>query len=222
MKRMQKFYTSFRLVAVVTVSLLFFTACVTKPPYDYTAFNANKPRSILVLPPLNNSVEVNAPYIYLSKVTEPLAERGYYVFPVAVIEQFMKENGLPSAEDMHSVPLDKISEIINPDAVLYMTIKEWGQKYQVISSKGIVSMEGKLVDAATGTLLWEGEAQAIEQSDGGQNGLAGMLAAALVSQIVGKVVDKTPQLAKQANYQLFYLQDQGLLPGPYAEQLPNN
>jgi hypothetical protein len=40
-------------------------------------------------------------YIYLSTLTKPLAEKGYYVLPVAVIDQFLKENGLPTPAEMN-------------------------------------------------------------------------------------------------------------------------
>lgn len=206
------------------ISLLCFvliSGCATKTPYDYSAFEEHKPRSILVLPPLNNSLEVGAPYIYLSRVTQPLAERGYYVFPVAVIDELMKENGLPSSAEMHNVPLSNIKEIINPDAVLYITIDNWGQKYQLISSTAMVIVSGKLIDVDTGTLLWEGHAEAIQQSDDGGGGLAGMLVSALVTQIVGQQVDLTVGLARRANYQLFHTKDQGLLEGPYREESTN-
>lgn len=206
------------------ISLLCFiliTGCATKTPYDYSAFEEHKPRSILVLPPLNKSLEVGAPYVYLSRVTQPLAERGYYVFPVAVVDELMKENGLPSSAEMHNVPLSKIKEIINPDAVLYITIDNWGQKYQLISSTAMVIVSGKLIDVDTGTLLWEGHAEAIQQSDDGGGGLAGMLVSALVTQIVGQQVDLTVGLARRANYQLFNTKDQGLLEGPYREESTN-
>ena len=75
-------------------------ATATVKPFDYSAYLAHMPRSILVLPPTNESTEVMAPYIYLSTVTRPLAEQGYYVFPVAVIDSMMKENGLSSPEEM--------------------------------------------------------------------------------------------------------------------------
>src|SRR5262245_6417390 len=74
--------------------------CVTAP-YDYTNYRLHPPRSIVVLPPLNQSTAVEATYGYLTTVTRPLAERGYYVFPIAVVDQFLKENGLPSAGEMH-------------------------------------------------------------------------------------------------------------------------
>ncbi|MEH6359025.1 MAG: GNA1162 family protein [Pseudomonadales bacterium] len=197
------------------------TGCATTPPYDYTAFEAHKPRSILVLPPVNQSIEVGAPYIYLSRVTQPLAEKGYYVFPVAVIDQLMKENGLPTSTDMHNVPLAKIKEIIDPDAVLYITIDNWGQKYQVISSTTVVKVSGKLVDVDTGTLLWEGHAEAVQQSDDGGGGLIGALVSAAITQIINNKIDHTPQLARIANHSLFHTPDQGLLDGPYREESTN-
>lgn len=71
-----------------------------------------------VLPPLNQDTDIKDTYDCLSTVTRPLAEMGYYVHPVAVVDQFMKENGLPTAGEMHQVPLDKIRDIIGADAVL--------------------------------------------------------------------------------------------------------
>jgi hypothetical protein len=46
---------------------------------------------------------------YLSTLTKPLAEKGYYVLPVAVIDQFLKENGLPTPAEMNGIPLEKIA-----------------------------------------------------------------------------------------------------------------
>src|SRR5277367_63650 len=90
------------------IGLLALTGCVTSKPYDYTNFNAHPPRSILVLPPLNEGTDIRGSYSYLSTVTRPLAEMGYYVFPVVEIDELMKENGLPTAGEMNQVPLKKI------------------------------------------------------------------------------------------------------------------
>ena len=65
-----------------TAAIVLMTGCATKPPFDYTAFKESRPRSILVLPPLNNTPDVQASYSVLSYATVPLAEAGYYVFPV--------------------------------------------------------------------------------------------------------------------------------------------
>ena len=196
------------------ISLLLIQGCATVPPHDYSAYLNEMPRSILVLPPVNESTEVMAPYIYLSTITRPLAERGYYVFPVAVIDTLMKENGVPSPEEMAQVPLSKISEIIKPDAVLYMTVVEWGTKYQVIESVTVVHVRGRLVSSKTGTVLWEGEHTVRKSSSSGQSNIIGMLASAVINQIVSSISDPSREVSRATNSQLFFNQDRGLLLGP--------
>jgi hypothetical protein len=202
----------------ICLSLLlacFIVGCATTP-YDYSALEASKPRSIVVIPPKNNTVEVNAPYTFLSTITRPLAEKGYYVFPVSVIDQFFKENGLPGPEEMNQVPLDKISENIGADAVLYVTITDWGQKFQLLASKSIVKSQLKLIDTKTGVVLWEATAHAEQSSGDAGGGLAGALVNAVATQVIGSMVDKTPALSRQASTFAINNTRAGLLNGPYA------
>lgn len=198
--------------------ILFASGCATTSPYDYSAFERSKPRSIVIIPPNNNSLEVNAPYIYLSTLTHPLAEKGYYVFPVSVIDYFFKENGLPTPAEMNGIPLDKIGEHIGADAVLYVTIEDWGQDYQIISSVARVEASLRLVDVKTGELLWESMAQAQQASDSGGGGIVGALASAIVTQVLASTIaDPTPDLARQANNSVINNQTRGMLNGPYKQ-----
>jgi hypothetical protein len=201
-----------RLLCVGVLGLLF-VGCATKP-YDYTNFRAHRPRSILVLPPLNESTAVEATYSYLSTATFPLAELGYYVFPVAVVDQFLKENGLPTAGEMHQAPLQKVREVIGADAVLYITLKQYGTRYIIFSSTTTVAAEGKLVDTQSGTVLWEGRAVAQEGS-GGSGSLIGDLIAAALDQLINSSTDHAHGVCRLANANLFTLKDHGLLYGPH-------
>jgi hypothetical protein len=189
--------------------------CTTPAPksYDYTSFRQNQPRSILVLPPLNESPTVEATYGYLSTVTQPIAERGYYVFPVALVDQFLRENGMPTAWEMHQVPLNKVVEIIGADAVLYVTLKEYGTKYLIMRSVTTVRAEARLVDARTGTLLWQGEA--VRTRDSGGQGLLDSVINAAIAQILDTSSDAAHGLSREANTLAFSNKDQGLLYGPY-------
>lgn len=205
----------FSRLIVLSSLALFAVGCATTQPYDYSAFNEAKPRSVLVIPPMNNTVEVDAPYVYLSTISRPLAEKGYYVFPVAVIDNFMKENGLPTPAEMNQVPLDKLRENTGADAVLYVELSQWGQKYQVFSSKAVVEAQMKLVDARTGTLLWDGTASAVQQSDSGGGGIIGALINALATQIASSISDPTVKLARTANAAVVNNAKRGLLDGPY-------
>ncbi len=205
-----------RFFILMPLVVLLLSGCAPKQPYDYSALEKSKPRSILVLPPLNNTVEVNASYVYLSTISRPLAEKGYYVFPVAVIDSLMKENGLPSPADMHAIPLDKLTQHIGADAVLYISIEEWGQKYQVLSSKTVVRAGLRLVDSKTGDLLWDAEAFAQYASGDGGGGLAGALVGAIVEQVAGTMIDRTPELSRVASNGSINDQIRGLPNGPYA------
>ena len=201
----------------IMFAILFVSGCTTTvEPYDYTALKANAPRSILVIPPMNNSVEVTAPYSFLSTITAPLAESGYYVYPVSVIDTFLKENGLPTPAEMNSVSLEKIDEIIGADAVLYVSIDDWGQKYNVLSSVTVVKGHLKLVSVKTGILLWDAPifAQYNPNANNG-GGLVGALVGAVVSQIVGEVTDNTPLVSRMANNMAINAKERGLLYGPY-------
>lgn len=205
------------LVRAMPLLVLVLSGCVTPQPYDYTELVRKKPRSIVVIPPMNNTVEVAAPYVFLSTISKPLAEKGYYVFPVSVIDHFLKENGLPTPAEMNSIPLDKIREHIGADSVLYVSIDEWGQSYQVISSKTKVKVNLKLVDVKSGKLLWHTTSIAQQSSGDGGGGLLGAIIGAIVEQIASSAMDKTPGLARQANNRAIYNEVNGLLNGPYAK-----
>jgi len=205
-----------KLVFLLPLIAVVLSGCVTQAPYDYTALRQSQPRSIVVIPPNNATVEVNAQYTFLSTISKPLAEKGYYVFPVSVIDHFLKENGLPTPAEMNSIPLDKISENIGADAVLYVSIEKWGQKFSLLSSTAVVKAKMKLVDVKTGQLLWDASAYAEKQSGDGGGGIAGAIAAAIVEQIAGSIVDNTTQLSRQANNSAINHPTRGLLNGPYA------
>ena len=201
--------------------LVFIAGCATTTPFDYSSFRNHRPRSILVLPPLNQTTDVNAPYTYLSTITRPLTECGYYVFPVAVVDAYMKENGLPSPEEMHGVALDKIRNIIGADAVLYVTIEEWGQKYIVVQSITTIKAKARLIDTASGEVIWQGT-QAVSQGSGGGGDPIAMLITAAVTQIINTMVDYTHDLSRVANYTMIYDANQGFLAGPYLPPQEND
>ena len=193
------------------------SACQTSPPYDYTLFHAHHPRSVLVLPPLDSTPEVDAAYAYLSTVTQPLAERGYYVFPVAVVDRMLRDNGLPGPGEMHQVPLQRLGEVFGADAVLYITLTDWGTSYRVLDSSTEVTAEAHLVDVASGQEIWRGQKTAAYSSSSGQGDLIGMLVGALVNQVASSVSDPSLDVARDCNDALFCNGHDGLLYGPYSK-----
>ena len=192
--------------------------CATQKPYDYSAFKQHRPKSILVMPPLNTSPDIGAPAAVLTQVTFPLAESGYYVMPVAVVDEVFKQNGLSTAADAHATSPAKLLQIFGADAALYLDVKKYGTTYAIISSESVVALEAKLIDLRTGTLLWAGSASASsaeQQGNSGAGGLIGLLVVALVNQILDTVNDRSYSVAGIADQRLLAAgRPSGLLYGP--------
>ncbi|GHU27859.1 putative lipoprotein [Betaproteobacteria bacterium] len=208
-----------RFMALAVFSLLL-AACATQQPgpqFDYTAFKASKPRSILVLPPVNQSPDVDASASLFSVTTYPLAESGYYVIPITLTEETFKQNGVTVAEEAHSLPLDKLREIFGADAALYITITRYGVSYRLIDSVVEIAASAKLVDLRNAQELWQGSASIAIGQNNSNSGLVGMLVGAVVNQIVNNVSDRAHEVAGTASRQLFWGggHSNRLLLGPY-------
>jgi hypothetical protein len=213
------------------ISSLLLAGCATTPPPprpDYTNFRQFHPRSILVLPPVGGGN-----YNYLSTVTRPLAELGYYVFPVALVDQFLKDNGMSSSVEMHQAPLARLAELTGADAVLFLTMNQYGSRYQLDKFATTVSVAGRLVDIRSGLTLWDGSGSASEDSDteteyDSDKGfftnilndiLSDFLSAAVDNAIYGRS-DNAHALCDDANRELFFNPGYGLLYGPYHPHYP--
>ncbi|POA57291.1 MULTISPECIES: DUF799 domain-containing protein [unclassified Pseudomonas] len=204
------------LLGLLAVSLL--VGCAAPKTVDYAAYKQARPKSILVLPPLNESPDVKATYSMLSQVTLPLAEAGYYVMPIAVVDETFRHNGLTNPADIHGLPPTKLNEIFGADAGLYITVKEYGTSYMLISSETAVTASATLVDLKTGTTLWTGSARASsEEGNNNSGGLVGMLITAAVKQIVNTSTDAGHPIAGVTSQRLLSAgQHNGLLYGPHS------
>jgi hypothetical protein len=191
-------------------------ACATPAPYDYTAFRQNRPLSMLVLPPLNETPEVTATYGVLSQVTLPLAEAGYYVVPVSLMDETFRQNGLNNPAEIHDVSPRKLREIFGADAAVYIKVTQYGTGYRVIDSETRVTAEARIVDLRTGELLWQGRATASssENRSSNQGGLAGLLVSAIVTQIIETSSDTSFKYAGIASQRLLSHRANGVLYGP--------
>jgi hypothetical protein len=205
---------------ILCMSLLFLSSCAVRQ-MDYGAYRAHMPKSILIIPPLNETTATNADYKYLSTITEVVAEKGYYVFPLALVDLIFKENGVISPVEMRQVSRDKLREIFGADAILDIRIKSWGTKYLMLSSYTEVTLSFELSDLNSGVSLWSDTITIHDnQNNSGQGDLAGMLIGSLIHAIASKLTEPEIGLARQANIQALDSQS-GLLPGPRVLIRPN-
>jgi hypothetical protein len=212
---------STRLVGLVLVALVTtLTGCVTVPKYDYTEFQAARPASILVLPPLNDAPDVKGGPAVWAGAVHPLSEAGYYVFPATLVDETFRQNGMTTAADIHQIAPPKLRDFFGADAALYLHIEKYGTSYALVASETRVTVTGKLIDLRTGKELWKGMAtsSSAEGQGGNQGGLAGMLIGALVRQIIGVTTDAGYRYARITDERLLGApRTNGLLYGPRAK-----
>lgn len=194
----------FFLPAALGLCVVFVGCAAPRAPTDYAAFLQAKPASLLVLPPLNESTDVKATSGVWAQATRPLAEAGYYVMPITLVDETFKQNGLTGASDIHDVSVQKLRDFFGADAAVYLKIKQYGTSYAVISSDTVVSVEARIIDLRTGQQLWQGTARAssAEQQQQSQGGLIGLLVMAAVKQIIGTATDAGFSYAGIANHRL--------------------
>jgi hypothetical protein len=202
-------------LAAIFVAL---AACTTGPqPRDYTVFREASPRSILVLPALNNTVSVDASDIFLSTVSRPFAERGYYVFPAHMVKSLLEQDGLSDVGLIYSADAARMGRLFNCDAALYITIERWESQYVVFSTSTNVAFNYELKSCKNGQELWSSK-QALsyspQQNNSSGNFLADMIAQAIVSAIEKAAPNYMP-LAQQSNLLASSTVGQGLPAGPY-------
>ena len=106
----------------------------------------------------------------MSHTSVPLAESGYYVFPVTLTEETFKQNGLTVPADIHALPFDKLRQIFGADAALYIDVMHYKTSYALLASETRVTAKARLVDLRSSTELWNGTATASSAEGRGDSG----------------------------------------------------
>jgi hypothetical protein len=201
----------------LVIAALLLTGCVQqvtkgeKYPLMYT----ETPKSILVLPPMNESTSAQAKPYYATTIQEVLSFWGYYVYPYEVTADILKIEGLYDTELLKDIPLAKFREYFGADAVLFTTIKKWDLTYVVIASSLTVSIDAELKSTQTDQQLWKYNGTVVVDLSGGNTGggLIGLAVKAVAAAVSSAMADYVPY-ARQANVRAF-----SSLPfGPYHPQ----
>ena len=200
---------------IVVAAFILLVGCVTKPAkYDMTAFNAAAPRSILIVPTINKSLDVDAPNYVLSTLTIPIAEKGYYVFPVNTTKYILEQEGLYEAERIHMQPTESLAKLFGADAVLYVTINRWDAQYAIIATTVTVDFDYRMV-SKDGTEIWA-EHKAMQYSPQSNSGSPiAMLITAVINAAIARAVPNYMPLTKQANQEVIVIGQNALPNGPY-------
>jgi hypothetical protein len=152
MKNIQKL---FFVIIIINLTSCGSSAKITKFSQFPDLYKEN-PKSILFIPPINNTTAADAKDLLRTTIAPILSEKGYYVLPIEPIFDFFKLNGAYSiAETSDKLPLDKFDEFFDADAVLMLTINGWDKKFYVVGGHVRVDLLYELISTKTGKTLWK-------------------------------------------------------------------
>ena len=159
-----------------------------------------QPLSILVLPPLNSSTAVESKEYYLTTISEPLSLSGFYVMPIEIINQIMKDEGIDDSSEFLNLDPAIFNQHFGSDAVLFTEILKWDTSYAVVAGSVTVQIMFLLKSSHTGEVLWSYNEQVTVNTTGDNDigGSMGFLLALVETAIKTAVQDYIP-IAKDVN-----------------------
>jgi len=199
------------------------SAKVTKE-VAYANLYSERPLAIAVMPPINNTNNVEAKEFFYTTVPRVLSERGYYVLSPFLCMELFKSESAYDAEMFIDGSLERFREILGADAVLFTTIINW--KKSAIGSTVTVTVEYNLRSTITNESLFHRKGTIVYDtsvsSSGG--GLLGALVAVAASALVTAATDYI-EVARACNqttiadmpagkYHSLHNTDQQILAGP--------
>jgi hypothetical protein len=116
----------------------------------YVGMYAERPLSILIMPPINRTTNVDAKEYFHSTLNVPLANAGYYVVPSFMSMEILKRESAYDAELFLSSPLTKFQEVFQADIALFTIIHKWSKSYSVVR----VEVEYILKSTKTNEILY--------------------------------------------------------------------
>ena len=176
-------------------SAMLLAGCASGP--RQFAFDEPELRSILVVPVINETNSVEADTLMHATATTPLANMGYYAFPVDTVKFVLESESLYEPERVRELGPVKLAEMFHADSVLFIKVTYWDAQYIVLNTKTKVTAEYELFKA-DGTSLWKDTVTFVKDSSSQNASLIGLMVAAAVAAINRAAPDFRP-LAKSAN-----------------------
>lgn len=154
---------------------------------QYPKMYEEKPLSIVVMPPINQTQFVEAKEFFYTTLYAPLCEKGYYVFsPMMTMEMFQSESAY-DAELFIGGNLSQFREVLGADAAMFTIIKSWQRNN--VGGVLTAGVEYILRSTKTGEILYQREGLIkVDTSVSGLGLFGNLVATAITTAATDKVV----------------------------------
>lgn len=184
---MKKIYN----LLMISIAVLLFSSCSTSSLHTraslYPKMYEEKPVSLLVMPPINNTTNVEAKDLLYTSISHPLIEAGYYVVSPHLAMEFLKNESAYDAEMFIDGDMSIFGKVFGVDAVIFSVVDKWEKQGIGISThiKYIVK------STKTNEILFERKCDLYLdlQVQSGQGGALGLLVDLAASAIITASTD---------------------------------
>jgi hypothetical protein len=138
---------------VLSAATVFLCGCAVKPKYlapDYRA-----PQILALLPFSNQTNDLDAPEMIRQLFFQMLPQRGYQSLPFAEIDEALKKNGISEGGQLRAIQPQELGKQLGVDALWYGDIIDFDYINVGYYQNRKVRIACKLIDTATGAVLWE-------------------------------------------------------------------
>lgn len=191
-----RYYLSTSLIVV-----LFLVSCTSTKITKSTAYKGmydEQPLSVLVMPPINRSTNIEAKEFFHATLNVPIANAGYYVVPPFLSMEILKRESAYDSELFLTQSLKKFNEVFDADIALFSIIHKWDKN--TIGAKVKVDIEYILKSTITDEVLYTRYGSIIYDASvsSGVDGIYGALADLALSA-VNTAATKYVDLARVCN-----------------------
>ena len=191
-------------IFVIGVLMLMQTSCTTSSNLTrgevYAKLYKEKPVSILVMPPINNTSNVEAKDLLYTSVSRNIAEAGYYVISPLIAMDVLRNESAYDAEYFINSSLGKFKEYFGVDAVIFATIENWAKEGWIIHTKVNYMMKS----TTTNEILFERscDLHLDLMKNSGTGGLLGVFVDAIATAVDVAMTEHI-EAARYANHYVF-------------------
>lgn len=119
----------------------------------YKGIYTEKPLSVLIMPPINRSTNVDAKEYFYTTLNVPVINAGYYVIPPFLSMEILKRESAYDSELFINKPSLKIfNEIFGADLALFTIISKWDKSS--LASRVTVEVEYILKSTHTNEIMY--------------------------------------------------------------------
>lgn len=143
-----------KLIPVILIVLLL--SCTTNKPIiksvAYKGIYDENPLTVLLMPPINRSTNVECKEYFHSTLNVPIANAGFYVIPPFLSMEILKKESAYDSELFFNGSLKKLGEVFGADLVLFTIISKWDKSS--LASNVYIDIEYVLKSTKTNQIVY--------------------------------------------------------------------